>query len=116
MGLFQSKEEALKESLREERAYAVASQEIASGELRSGLWAKAVTEAKEDLRRAQTIYIKLRVEQVLLEFAVATNEAERVARLPKPKYYCTKCKGTDISGWLPATCNTCKDGFWVERT
>ena len=97
MGWFQSKEEELAALRLDEQVYATVSNEISSGEVRPGLWAKAVAEASGDLRKAQDKYIKLRVSQIRLEGSVAANvvsrEAARVAKLP---YRCTKCGGYDI--------------------
>ena len=61
MGWFQSKGEKLADLRQDEHAYAVAANEIAGGDIRPGIWAKAVTEANGDSQKAQDKYIKLRV-------------------------------------------------------
>jgi hypothetical protein len=85
MGWFQSKEEQLAESLREEQAYAVAAYEIANSEIRPGLWAKAFARANGNEHHAQGIYIKLRVEQVKLGVEVTAEMITRVERLLSAK-------------------------------
>jgi hypothetical protein len=73
MGWFQSKQEQLVKNLQEEQAYALAAHEIASREIRPGLWAKAFAEASGDEQRARAIYIKLRVAQVKLGVEVTAE-------------------------------------------
>ena len=89
MGWFQSKQEKLAESLQDEQAYALAAYEIANGELRPGLWAKAFAQATGNEQLAQGIYIKLRAAQAKLGVEVtaeilASAEKAKAALLPNP--------------------------------
>lgn len=93
MGWFQSNQEKLAESLQEEQAYALAAYEIANGETRPGLWAKAFAEATGNEQLAQGIYIKLRAAQVKLgvevtaEMLASTERAKAalLSRMPVKK-------------------------------
>lgn len=60
----------------EEALYAQAACEVAQGEIRPGLWAKATVDSDGDERKAKARYIGLRVEQLRLQ----TDAAEVVAR------------------------------------
>ena len=54
----------------EERLYEFVAREIASGELKSGLQAKALVEADGDKNKVEGIYIKLRVQSLKDEFTI----------------------------------------------
>ena len=113
MGWFQSKQEQLAKNLQEEQAYALAAFEIANGEIRPGLWAKAFAEASGNEQRAQGVYIKLRVAQVKLGVEVTEEMLSRLARslsrelsltplsAPAPaipdKPICNKCGSSSIA-------------------
>ena len=55
--------------MREELLYEIVYEEIQRGELRKGLWAKALADADYDDARAKAKYIKLRVKMLRMEFA-----------------------------------------------
>lgn len=57
--------------LAEEQLYETVALEIKNHELREGLWAKALAEAKGDQDQAKGVYIKLRVQSLKDEFVVA---------------------------------------------
>lgn len=61
----------------EEALYAQAALEVAQGDVRPGLWAKATAEADGDERKAQARYLGLRVEQMELQL----RAAEEIARV-----------------------------------
>jgi len=77
MSLFSSAKAKLAASkLAEERLYAQAAEEVASGQIRLGLWAKAIAETGGDEAAAKANYLKLRVEIMKAEtdFSTATNQ------------------------------------------
>ena len=57
--------------LAEEQLYEAVALEIKNHELREGLWARALAEAKGDQDQAKGVYIKLRVQSLKDEFVVA---------------------------------------------
>lgn len=67
----------------DEHLYALAAQELSSGETRPGLMAKAFSDAEGDERRAEALYLRLRVVQLRREYetAIRTVEAQRVNQL-----------------------------------
>lgn len=65
----------------EEALYAQAALEVASRDIRPGLWAKATAAAEGDERKAQARYLGLRVEQMQLQLGAA----EEMARVHSPK-------------------------------
>ena len=77
MSLFSSAKAKLAASkLAEEQLYAQAAEEVASGQIRQGLWAKAIAETGGDEAAAKAHYLKLRVE-------IMKAEAEKWTLLPK---------------------------------
>ena len=88
MSLFSSAKAKLAASkLAEEQLYAQAAEEVASGQIRQGLWAKAIAETGGDEAAAKAQYLKLRVEIIkvgaeVVDFAAkeAARETERYAR------------------------------------
>jgi hypothetical protein len=60
----------------DEEYYACAAAEIANGEVRQGLWAKALAETGYDGQRARARYLKLRVKALKVEVA----EGRRLVR------------------------------------
>jgi hypothetical protein len=86
--------EALPEKL-EEALYEVVAAEIQRGEIRQGLWLKAMVESNSDDIRAKTHYAKLRVNQLMRDLAEraeaeAGDLAARQAALAR--LYCPYCK------------------------
>ena len=67
----------------EEALFAQAANEVVAGDIRPGLWAKAVAAADGDERRARARYISLRVEQLQLQVSAA-EEVARLAAAPHP--------------------------------
>jgi len=68
--------------LAEEQLYAQAAEEVASGQIRQGLWAKAIAETGGDEAAAKAHYLKLRVEIMKAEAEVtdfAVNEAAKAS-------------------------------------
>lgn len=57
----------------DESLYEIVGNEVASGVRRSGLWTMALTQAEWDERKAKTLYIKLRVDQVHRDLALAAE-------------------------------------------
>jgi hypothetical protein len=88
MSFFSSAKAKLAASkLAEEQLYAQAAEEVASGQIRQGLWAKALAEADGDETAAKGRYLKLRVEIMRAEAEVtdyarkqAAKEADQAAR------------------------------------
>ena len=71
MGFFSSAKAKLAASkLAEEQLYAQAAEEVASGQIRQGLWAKAIAETGGDEAAAKAHYLKLRVEIMRAEAEV----------------------------------------------
>ncbi len=62
--------------LTEEKIYAQVAEEIQTGILRNGLWAKAIAEAELNEEKAKAIYIKLRVQSIIDEANI--NHAEKI--------------------------------------
>ena len=83
MSFFSSTKAKLAASkLAEEQLYAQAAEEVASGQIRQGLWAKALAEADGDETAAKGRYLKLRVEIMRAEAEVtdfAMNEAAKAS-------------------------------------
>ena len=83
MNFFSSAKAKLAASkLAEEQLYAHAAEEVSSGQIRQGLWAKAIAETGGDDAAAKARYLKLRVEIMKAEAEVtdfATNEADKAS-------------------------------------
>lgn len=62
-----------KQTLSDESVFEIVGNEVSSGIRRSGLWTMALTEAEWDERKAKTLYIKYRVEQIKTEMASAAK-------------------------------------------
>ena len=82
----------------EEALYAQAASEVAQGDIRPGLWAKATVGSDGDERKTQARYIGLRVEQLQLQLGAAAVMA-RVAYLevdstptPETHVHCPDCR------------------------
>jgi len=84
MRWFKTKQEKFFANLREEQVYEVVAHEIASGQIRPGMWAKAFSEAAGDEQLARAKYIKLRAEQVKLGIDVTDELLQTVFRSPSP--------------------------------
>ena len=88
MSFFSSAKAKLAASkLAEQQLYAQAAEEVASGQIRQGLWAKAIAETAGDEAAAKAHYLKLRVEIMQAEAEVtdyarkqAAREADQAAR------------------------------------
>ena len=65
---------------RDEALYEIVAQEIARGEIRQGLWAKALSEEEYDEQRAKALYIKLRVKSLDRELKEAEHQGRLEAR------------------------------------
>lgn len=76
MGLFNSDASKLRNNLQDEKYYEVTATEIASGNVRPGLWAKALSESSGNEAKTQARYIQLRVGQLKTEHG-AINEFVR---------------------------------------
>lgn len=71
MGWFSSKTEKLSKILADEKIYEIVAQEIAGGDIRQGLWAKAWSICNGDDIKAKSKYIQYRAEQLRLEYGAA---------------------------------------------
>ena len=71
------------ERLNEERLYTLIAAEIAEGSVKAGLWTKAIAQANGDETKIEPNYIKLRLQNLHDEIAVAA--AEEAERLRKKK-------------------------------
>lgn len=79
----------------EEALYEIVAAEIQRGEIRQGLWLKAMVESNSDDIKAKTQYAKLRVNQLIRDLAEraeaeARDRAARQAALAR--LYCPYCK------------------------
>ena len=72
MGLF---DKLFGPSTTDESYYALVSEEIASGQIRPGLWAIALADCGYDETKAKAIYLKLRVKTLKEELKQAENSA-----------------------------------------
>ena len=81
MSLFSSAKAKLAASkLAEEQLYAHAAEEVASGQIRQGLWAKAIAEADGDETAAKGRYLKLRVEMMKAEADLLDHAEKELVR------------------------------------
>ena len=84
MSFFSSAKAKLAASkLAEEQLYAQAAEEVASGQIRQGLWAKALAEADGDETAAKGRYLKLRVEIMRAEAEVLDYVAKEAVKRPE---------------------------------
>jgi hypothetical protein len=67
--------------LSEVQLYEMVAEEIANNQQSKGLWAKAIAETEGEIEKAKALYIKLRVQMIMDEWAYAdkvqAEEAER---------------------------------------
>ena len=85
MGFFSSAKAKLAASkLAEEQLYAQAAEEVASGQIRQGLWAKAIAETGGDEAAAKAQYLKLRVEIMKAEAEVTDYAMKQAAKIVEP--------------------------------
>ena len=83
MGLFDKVKKTTIESRRyEEKLYEVALEEVVAGEVRKGLYAKAVAKADGDKEKADGIYLKLRVQSIMDDI-----ESEQIDRRDNERAY-----------------------------
>ena len=81
MSFFSSAKAKLAASkLAEEQLYAQAAEEVASGQIRQGLWAKAIAETDGDDAAAKARYLKLRVEIMKAEAEVTDYVQKQAAK------------------------------------
>ena len=81
MSFFSSAKAKLAASkLAEEELYAQAAEEVASGQIRQGMWAKAIAETGGGEAAAKAHYLKLRVEIMKAEAEVVDFGAKEAAR------------------------------------
>jgi len=70
--------------LSEVQLYEMVAEEIANNQQSKGLWAKAIADTEGELEKAKALYIKLRVQMIMDEWAYAdkvqAEEAERRRR------------------------------------
>ena len=81
MSFFSSAKAKLAASkLAEEQLYAQAAEEVASGQIRQGLWAKAIAETGGDEAAAKAHYLQLRVEIMKAEAEVTDYARKQAAK------------------------------------
>lgn len=111
----------------DEAYFEMAAAEVARGTIRNGLWAKALSEALGDERKAGAIYIKLRVHAMREEAATAifnaaegksfrrSHEASQRTHYPEKKVLaCPECRKrlrVDSGKHLDITCPHCSTVF-----
>lgn len=111
----------------EEAYYEMAGEEVARGTIRKGLWVKAMSEALGDEKKAGALYIRLRVQAMRTEAAVAIRQAAdrdlfRAMSVPiaeksedeKIILGCPECSGrlrVSASTHLDITCPHCRAVF-----
>lgn len=85
MSFFSSAKAKLAASkLAEEQLYALAAEEVACGQIRQGLWAKAIAETGGDDAAAKARYLKLRVEIMKAEAEVTDYAMKQAAQIVEP--------------------------------
>jgi len=82
--------------LAEEQLYAHAAEEVASGQIRQGLWAKAIAETGGDEAAAKAQYLKLRVEIMRAEAEITEFAANKASRANESQKF-SKEKGASES-------------------
>jgi len=81
MGIFSSTKAKLAASkLVEEQLYEAAANEVASGQIRQGIWAQAIAETDGNEAAAKARYLKLRVEIMKAEADVMTYATEQATK------------------------------------
>ena len=97
LGFFSSAKAKLAASkLVEEQLYAHAAEEVASGQIRQGLWAKAIAETGGDEAAAKAQYLKLRVEIMRAEAEITEFAANKASRANESQKF-SKEKGASES-------------------
>ena len=97
MNFFSSAKAKLAASkLAEEQLYAHAAEEVASGQIRQGLWAKAIAETGGDEAAAKAQYLKLRVEIMRAEAEITEFAANKASRANESQKF-SKEKGASES-------------------
>lgn len=76
----------------EEVLYAQAASEVAEGDIRPGLWAKATAASDGDEQKARARYIGLRVEQLQIQLSAA----KEIVRIPMPEQEGTPTPDTHV--------------------
>jgi len=85
MSFFSSAKAKLAASkLAEEQLYAQAAEEVASGQIRQGLWAKAIAETGGGEAAAKARYLKLRVDIMRAEAEVTDYAMKQAAKTVQP--------------------------------
>jgi hypothetical protein len=109
----------------EEVIYAQVAKEVAGGDVRPGLWAKALSATEGDEQRARAQYIRLRAEQIKLQLSATSMLIDAASpALPAPVspanhrppgafYQCRKCSGWNVESpdtvsGRAAYCRDCK--------
>lgn len=97
----------------EEALYAQAAAEVSKGEIRAGLWAKALSAAEGEERKAHARYLALRVEQMHLQLGAASELARAQPQPsedaePSPRIMCMKCGGTNVHRRFAWHCRDCR--------
>lgn len=81
MGLFSKLNRIAADTRRAEEAlYAMAAEEVANGDVKPGLWAKAFAESEGQEAKAQAAYLKLRVQQMRDELAAIDRVMGRIRK------------------------------------
>ena len=81
MGLFSKLNRIAADARRAEEAlYAMAAEEVANGDVKPGLWAKAFADSEGQESRAQATYLKLRVQQMNDELVAINRVMGRVRK------------------------------------
>lgn len=109
--------------LAEERLYEIVALEIKNDELRDGLWAKALSEAKGNSDEAKGIYIKLRVQSLIdehevmsqIQKEVSQSEAREAVDQSARELQERKSKLRSQAKELGVDIEEKKDGVWVAR-
>lgn len=114
----------------DEAYFEMAAAEVARGAIKPGLWAKAVSDALGDEKKAGALYTKFRVQAMREEAASAIFQAQGYGSrsidsnsadpnfsckkkvLPCPQ--CTKRLRVDAGKLLDVTCPHCKNGFRTQ--
>ena len=81
MGLFSKLNRIAADARRAEEAlYAMAAEEVANGDVKPGLWAKAFADSDGQESRAQATYLKLRVQQMKDELAALDRALHKFSK------------------------------------
>jgi hypothetical protein len=117
----------LLDSTTEEAIFAMVASELASNEIRAGLWAKALAECEGDEKRTTARYIQLRAaslakhalaQQEIEQAALNTHPSPRVNPIPKApiKGKCPHCEKAVLMSAKECTfCNTRFLGSYLPK-